>query len=214
MSVVAATIGPVTTCLLVRHGHVEGIEPKRFRGRAELPLTELGRRQAAALRDRIAREWTPDAVYTSALSRCVDTGALIGAPHGLEPQQAAGLLDIDYGQWQGLTEDEAHARWPDAWARWHEQPQTAEIPGGETLKGLAQRSLNALEGLLLRHQGQTIVVVAHDSVNRVLLLHALGLSLARYWSIRQTPCTLNVLDVVCGQLQVRTLNETGHTFGL
>lgn len=206
--------GTATVCLLVRHGHVEGIAPPRFRGRAHVSLTPLGRRQADALRDRIAREWSPVAVYASSLDRCMDTGASVGAPHGLVPQPMESFLDIDYGQWQGLTHEEVHARWPEAWARWRSMPQTAQIPGGETLQALAKRAVHALHEVLHRHRGETIVVVAHDSVNRVLLLHALDLPLQRYRSIAQAPCTLNVLDHDGASWRVRTLNETGHLLAL
>lgn len=199
-----------TTCLLVRHGHVEGIAPPRFRGHAQLPLTPLGRSQAEALRERIAREWSPVAIHASPLSRCVDTGSAIGRTANLIPQPVAGFMDLDYGQWQGLTHDEVHAQWPEAWARWRNAPQTAEIPGGESLQHMAVRAVRALHEVLHRHRGETVVVVAHDSVNRVLLLHALDLPVSRYRSIAQAPCCLNVLGYTGGRLSIRTLNETGH----
>ncbi|TAM10721.1 MAG: histidine phosphatase family protein [Nevskiaceae bacterium] len=203
-----------TTCLLVRHGHVAGITPPRFRGRIEFPLTSLGHRQAEALRDRVAHEWQPAAIYTSALGRCVETGRAIGEPLGRIPQPSEGFLDIDYGQWQGLSHEEVRTRWPDAWMCWRDQPDRAVIPDGETLEAVATRATRALHDILRQHPGKTVVVVAHDSVNRVLLLHALGLPLQRYWSIQQAPCTLNVLTCIENVLAVRTLNETGHTTGL
>ena len=70
----------MTKLILTRHGHVEGISPERFRGRAELPLTELGRREAEMTAARIAASWRPAAIYTSPMGRCVDTGAAIGKP--------------------------------------------------------------------------------------------------------------------------------------
>ncbi|HYZ41819.1 MAG TPA: histidine phosphatase family protein, partial [Stellaceae bacterium] len=90
----------MTKIILVRHGHVEGISPERFRGRADLALTAAGRRQAEATARRIQATWTPVAVYTSPLSRCRATGEAIGRPFGLSPQPIEGLIDIDYGKWQ------------------------------------------------------------------------------------------------------------------
>src|SRR5437764_6038356 len=87
----------MTKLLLVRHGHVEGISPERFRGRAELPLTATGRREAEMTAARIAASWRPAAIYTSPMSRCVDTVAAIGKPFGLAPAPMPGLNDIDYG---------------------------------------------------------------------------------------------------------------------
>lgn len=201
------------TCLLVRHGHVEGIDPPRFRGRADLPLTPLGHRQAEALRDRIAREWSPEAIYASPLRRCVHTGATVGQPASLVPGLAPELLDLDYGQWQGLTHAEVRAKWPKDWDRWQQTPQLAEFPGGETLAGLVKRVTNALHAILNAHRGQTVAIVAHDSVNRVLLLHALDLPLSRYRTLAQAPCGLNVLQFDGGRFKVVTVNETGHLLG-
>src|SRR2546423_2768297 len=70
----------MTKLILVRHGHVEGISPERFRGRAELPLTETGRREAAATAARIAASWRPAAIYTSPTGCCIATGAADGKP--------------------------------------------------------------------------------------------------------------------------------------
>jgi phosphoserine phosphatase len=92
----------MTKILLVRHGHVAGISPERFRGRADLPLTAEGRRQAEMTAQRISATWRPTAIYASPLSRAQDTGAAIGRPFGLTPTPLEGLLDIDYGEWQGI----------------------------------------------------------------------------------------------------------------
>jgi probable phosphoglycerate mutase len=99
--------------ILVRHGHVDWLAPERFRGRAELPLSELGRRQARAAAEYIAASWKPEAVYASPLGRCRETDAMIAAPFQLETQPIDGLADIDYGEWQGLTRAQAKERWPD-----------------------------------------------------------------------------------------------------
>lgn len=109
----------MTKIILVRHGHVEGISPERFRGRADLVLTAEGRRQALAAARRIQASWTPVAVYTSPLGRCRTTAEAIAEPFGLSPATLDGLIDIDYGKWQGLTPEEARAGWPDAADAWY-----------------------------------------------------------------------------------------------
>jgi probable phosphoglycerate mutase len=120
----------MTKLILVRHGHVEGISPERFRGRADLPLTETGRREAEATAKYIAASWRPAAIYTSPMGRCVDTGAAIGKALGLTPSVVLRLNDIDYGDWQGLTRDEAHARWPAEIDLWYAHPDWAALPNG------------------------------------------------------------------------------------
>lgn len=200
----------MTKIILVRHGHVEGISPERFRGRTDLVLTAEGRRQAAAAGRRIQASWTPVAVYTSPLSRCRATAEAIAEPFGLSPATLDGLIDIDYGKWQGLTPEEARAGWPDAAVTWYRAPDWAVIPGGETLQQVLARTVAALREVIGRHPDGTVVLVGHDSVNRVMLLHALGLPLSRYWRLGQDPCAINEIDFTEGSFIVRSLNETLH----
>ncbi len=153
----------MTKLILVRHGHVEGISPERLRGRAELPLTELGRREAQIT-----------------------------------------------ATWQGLTTDEARARSPDELDTWYRHPDWAAIPRGETLQQVLTRAVAALREVIRHHPDDTIVLVAHDSVNRVLLLHALELPLSRYWRFKQNPCCINELDLSADGFTILGINQTDH----
>ena len=200
----------MTKIILVRHGHVEGISPERFRGRADLMLTPEGRHQGETTARRIHATWGPAAIYTSPLSRCRATGEAIGKPLGLSPRPVDGLIDIDYGEWQGLTPDEVRNRWPEPLDTWYRAPHWAAIPGGETLQAVLARTVPALRDVIRRHLGDTVVLVGHDSVNRVILLHALDLPLSRYWRLGQAPCAINELDFSGDGFVVVSLNETSH----
>ena len=200
----------MTKLILVRHGHVEGISPERFRGRAALPLTELGRREAETTAAHVAASWRPAAIYTSPMGRCVDTGAAIGKPLGLTASAMLGLNDIDYGDWQGLTADQARARWPGELDTWYRHPDWGAIPGGETLQQVLARAVAALREVVQRHPEDAVVLVSHDSVNRVLLLHALELPLSRYWRFKQNPCCINELDFDADGFVILGINQTGH----
>jgi phosphoserine phosphatase len=204
----------MTRIILVRHGHVDWLAPERFRGRAELPLSDLGRRQAHAAAGYIAVSWKPEALYTSPLGRCRETGAAIAAPFRLEPQPIDGLADIDYGEWQGLTREQAKERWPEETERWFRAPHLAAIPGGETLTALLSRATAAARDVLRHHPDGTVVVVGHDSVNRVLLLFALDLPLSRYWYLRQDPCGVSELFFDNGSFVIGSINQTQHLSGL
>lgn len=204
----------VTRIVVVRHGHVDGIDPPRFRGCAEFPLSELGRRQAEALGRRVARGWQPDAIYTSNLSRCIDTGTAIERATGAPASVLGELADIDYGQWQGLTHDRVESLWPGPARMWFSKPDMALIPGGETLAQVLVRVMSVLHFVLLKHAGQTVVLVGHDSVNRALLLHCLGLSLSHYWQLRQTPCCVNECTFEDDSFVIQRINETGHLIGV
>jgi broad specificity phosphatase PhoE len=200
----------MTKIILVRHGHVEGISPARFRGRVDLRLTAEGQRQAEAAARRIRATWRPAGVLTSPLSRSRATAEAIAIPLGLTPGPLDGLIDIDYGQWQGLTPDEVRARWPGLLETWYRAPDWAAIPGGETLQDVLVRALSVLRDVVDRHPTDTVVLVAHDSVNRVILLHALGLALSRYWRLGQHPCAINEIDFSGDDCAVLSMNETCH----
>ncbi|CAN5922660.1 hypothetical protein BH11PSE3_BH11PSE3_06350 [soil metagenome] len=201
----------MTRILLTRHGHVDGIKPARFRGRAEIALTEHGLAQADALARRIARKWKPTAVYTSGLQRCMVTGARIAAACGIAAEVRQGLGDIDYGTWQMRTHDEVQSEMPEAYRLWHAAPQLTRFPGGESLQDVGARTADVLREMLERHATDTVVLVAHDSVNRVLLLQLLDMPLSAYGRLVQDPCTLNEIEVSgAGDVRVQRINDTSH----
>ncbi len=199
-----------TLIILVRHGQTEWNRVERFRGRADVPLNETGLAQAEATGRRIAAEWQPAAVYSSPLSRAVKTAEVIARHFNLPVQIRAGLTDIDYGQWQGLTPDEVKNRWPEIHHAWYNAPHTTRIPGGETLGELRARGMADVNELAARHAGQTIVLVGHTVINRVILLGILGLGNDRFWRLKQDTCAINVFEVEDGDFTLVSLNDTCH----
>lgn len=200
----------MTTILLIRHGEVAGITPPRFRGRDDLALTPKGVRQAEQVRDAINNRWVLNAVYCSPLSRCVRTADAIATPCKLDSIPHHGLIDTHYGTWQGLPVTEVAQRWPEDLVRWHAAPQTMRIPGGESLQDVQARAVDALNAILRAHRHGVVAVVAHDSVNRVLLCHALGLSLGSYWTLSQSPCGISEIAFADDRFAIHSINETQH----
>ena len=200
----------MTKILLVRHGHVEGIKPERFRGRQPLPLTARGRAEAQAVAKRVAGGWRLSKIYTSPLGRCVETGAAIAAACGAPTEICDDLTDIDYGAWQFKTFEEARAADPALFAAWFATPHLVRFPGGESLQDLVAHAASVLRLVLSRHPSETIVLVGHDSINRALLLQLIDQPLSAYWRIAQTPCCLNEIDVIDGKISAQRINETGH----
>lgn len=196
--------------LLVRHGHVEGIRPPRFRGRADLPLIPRGIAEANAVARRIASHWRPAKVYTSPLARCIDTGRAVASACGVEAQVLDDLIDLDYGAWQSNSYEEIQHSQPELLRAWLATPQLVRFPKGESLQDLAARGADALRFVLSRHPDDTVVLVGHDSVNRALLLQLLDQPLSSYWRLAQQPCCINEIDVVEGRIQIWRINETHH----
>ena len=196
--------------LLVRHGHVEGIEPKRFRGRADLSLTGRGKGEARAVARRIASAWSPAAIYTSPLLRCRATAAAIGEACRLETHVLDDLTDIDYGAWTSRSYDEIEALEPQRFAAWLVTPHLIRFPDGESLQDLIARAADALRFVLAHHADETIVLVSHDSLNRALLLQLLDQPLSAYWRLDQSPCCINEIDIAGGSIRILRLNDTAH----
>jgi probable phosphoglycerate mutase len=200
----------MTTIILVRHGQTEWNRIERFRGRADVPLNTTGLAQAEATGERVATKWTPVAVYSSPLSRAVRTAEAVAVHFDLPVQIHPGLADIDYGAWQGLTPGEARQRWPEMIDAWYNQPHLARIPDGEALDELRQRAMKTVKELSARHAGETIVLVGHTVINRIILLAVLGLENDRFWHIRQDTCAINVFETDQDDFTLVSLNDTCH----
>jgi probable phosphoglycerate mutase len=205
------------TLLLLRHGEVPGIAPPAFRGRLELELTERGRKQAERVAERVQAGWPHvAAIFCSPRHRTVATAEYVARRYGIAPQPLAEFDDIDYGTWQGLSHDEAKKRWPEQFSLWEGAPDCMTFPQGETLADLAARVGRGLHkvALVTHARDGVIVIVAHDSTNRVLLMQILGMHLRRYHALAQNPCCINVIDSPGPAAQVRLVNATDHLRGL
>ena len=200
----------MTQIVLVRHGQTEWNRVERFRGRFDVPLNETGLAQAAATGRRIAAEWRPVAVYSSPLTRAVQTAEAVARHFGLPVQAEPGLIVIDYGDWQGLTPDEARTRWPEIVEAWYHAPQRAHIPGGETLEQVRARGVATVRTRAARHTDQTIVLVGHTVINRAILLGIMGLNTDRFWHLRQDTCAINVFETEGDDFVLMSLNGTHH----
>ena len=200
----------MTKILLTRHGHVEGIRPERFRGRAELELTPQGLAEAQALAARIAATWKPAAVYTSALKRCVVTATFIAKACGVAMTPRKELMDIDYGAWQMRSHEEVKAEAPQAYRLWKTAPQRVRFPNGESLQDLVARAADVLRLVVERHANDTVVLVGHDSVNRAILLQLLDQPLSAYWRLQQAPATLNEIEIEGSAVRIERINDTSH----
>jgi broad specificity phosphatase PhoE len=198
--------------LLARHGETPWNAEGRYQGQIDIPLSPLGEAQALALGQRL-REVEITRAVASPLSRAQSTARYaLGAERAAMLQTDADIQEIAHGEWEGLLAAEIAERDPARLRAWRLEPDTVLMPGGESLRQVLDRSwrglLRASEGL---GEADTLLVVAHDAVNRVILCKVLGIPLSRLWSFRQAPTTLNMLegdDVE--HLEVVRLNDCAH----
>jgi len=200
--------------LLARHGETPWNRDGRYQGHTDVALSEVGEGQVRALGARV-KDLTIHRAVASPLSRARRTAELVlGESRASMLTFDDGLKEISHGAWEGMLVTEIEHSHPELLAKWKEAP-TADLPAGpnaESLQHVLTRAWPAFERAL---QGlgadETVLIVAHDAVNRVLLCRVLGLPLERVWSFRQAPATLNVLagpDVQ--RLQVVRLNDADH----
>ena len=205
----------MTRIVLVRHGQTAWNREVRFRGQADVELDEFGLQQAQATGRYLAARWPVVAVYASPLRRAMQTAEAIARAHGLTAHPLEGLLDINFGEWQGLSPDEVAQRYPALYRAWWEAPHTVRFPGGERLDDVRNRIVAALSDVIAHHPEQAVALVSHTVANRVLLCAVLGWGNDRFWRLRQETCAVNVFDAEDGgTFTIVLLNDTCHLQGL
>jgi probable phosphoglycerate mutase len=200
----------MTRIILIRHGQTAWNKVERIRGQVDIPLDEEGLAQAEATADRVASQHSPVAVYCSPLQRAVQTAQPIARLLGQQVRPVDGFNDMNFGLWQGQSPEEAAERWPALFGTWLKQPHLVTIPEGESLDLARGRSVAALHQVIQRHSGESVVIVGHTAINRVLLCAVLGIDNSNYWRIGQDTCAINVFDWNEGVFFIKTLNDTGH----
>ncbi len=201
--------------LLCRHGETPWNAQGRYQGQMDIPLSDTGESQARALGERLKDQAITKAV-ASPLSRAKRTAELaLGNRAGMLTLHR-GLAEIAHGEWEGKLAAEIRASDPARLEQWRDAPHVVKMPGGESMDEVLDRSWKAFtelaEGLGAE---DTLLLVAHDAVNRALLCKVLGLPLARLWAFRQAPATLNLLEgETVDALQVVRLNDASHVAGL
>lgn len=198
--------------LLARHGETRWNAEGRYQGQMDIPLSAVGEGQARLLGERLQDVPITRAVASPLLR------AKLTAELALQGHRAGNLLldadlqEIAHGEWEGLLASEIRERDPDLLGAWREAPESVQMPGGESLQQVLDRAwpalLRAMEGL---GDDDTLLIVAHDAVNRVLLCRILGLPLSRLWTFRQAPTTINLLEGPnADRLEVVRLNDCNH----
>jgi broad specificity phosphatase PhoE len=201
-----------TTMYLIRHGATEAnlAQPARLQGRRHNPpLARRGVRQAELTRDFLATR-PIDVCYCGPLLRAVQTASILAAPHGLSPQPLDDLTECDVGNWEGMDWQAIRFLDADGYQRFMSCPAQFGYPGGESFAEVATRATRCLEDLLTRHAGQSILVVAHDVVNRTYLAALLGLTPDHAQQVTLDNCGISVVVRNETSTTVSTLNAAFH----
>jgi len=197
---------------LVRHGATDNnrARPPRLQGRRTDPaLSDEGHEQARKT-GRLLAPCPVDAVYSSPLLRARQTAQAIAEPHDLAVQVLDELIEVDVGDWEGRAWDEIEKTDPEAYRAFMTDASVHPYLGGENLQTVLDRVTPALEKLMAENLGRVIVAAAHNVVNRVYLAPLLGLAPARYRSVPQDNCGVNLLCYRDAKVKVVTVNAVFH----
>jgi broad specificity phosphatase PhoE len=195
--------------LAVRHGATEWSQARRFTGARDVPLTAHGRLQAEAVAQALAGT-TVSAIYTSPLERARMSAEVIAKPHRLEPIIEPAFREMAFGAWEGLTRDELAVRCPADASAWASAPERVTPAQGEALTDVDARVREALAGLVDQHRGETVIVVSHAVVLRLIVLAALGLGPERLWSVDASPAGITEIEYSDGWATVHRMNTLTH----
>jgi probable phosphoglycerate mutase len=204
--------------LLVRHGETDWNREGRFQGQIDIPLNANGRCQAEAA-GRFLAPVTIDRAYTSCMARPRQTAEAILACHpGVPLTSSTGLVEIGHGLWEGRLEQEIAEGWPQLLADWKRAPETVQMPEGENLQQVWERSLATWGRIAVSLRAdETALVVAHDAVNKTIVCGLLGLQPADIWAIKQGNGGVTVIDYPegpAGRPVVAAMNLTQHLGGV
>jgi ribonuclease H / adenosylcobalamin/alpha-ribazole phosphatase len=201
--------GEPTTTVLLRHGQTPMSVQKRYVGRSDVPLTDLGVRQAVAAAKRLASAGL-DVIVTSPLRRAVQTAEEVAAATGAPVVADEGFRETDFGAWEGLTFAEVRGRWPAEMTAWLADPAVAP-PGGESFTEVSERVTAALLRVLAARDRQAVLIVSHVTPIKMLVAKALLAPPAGLFRMHLDVAALSEIDWYAdGTAVLRSFNDTGH----
>jgi len=198
----------MTQIILARHGETEWNVEEVFRGRIDIELNETGVKQAQLLSEYLS-DLKIDAVYSSPLKRALKTAETIASYHKLNAEIAPGLIDFNYGEWQGLAHQEVKDRYKELYAEWVNSPDQVKMPNGESLDYVRKRAMGVVSDVIAKYEG-TVILVSHRVVNKVLICALLGLGNSHFWNIKQDTCGITTFTYQNGRFVLTKHNDTSY----
>ena len=174
--------------ILIRHGETTWNVEGRYQGQEDIPLSPKGIAQGKAV-GLALKDISIDAAVSGPLSR---------------------ITEISHGRWEGVHADEIKKSYPKEFELWHNRPEQVQMPGGESLEDVRKRVRAAFDDYAAIYQGKTLLVAAHDAVNKVILCDLMGLGMEHFWHFKQDNACINVIEEHEKSWRLVTLNATTH----
>ncbi len=199
----------MTNIYLVRHGQTAWNKEEIFRGRSNVPLDETGLREAE-LAAGFFRGLEISAIYSSPLLRASQTAGKIADGVSLTVKPLEGIIDMSFGAWEGRPLRDVKENDAERYRQWLEEPHRLRLPGGESLNEVRERSMAAVEWVSGRHSEESVILVSHRVVNKVILCAILGLDNSHFWQLGQDTTAINLIRFRHGKYTLSLMNEACH----
>jgi alpha-ribazole phosphatase len=196
----------MTRVWLIRHGEPAEESKNRCYGSLDIGLSEKGRRQMKEVSGHLKNE-AASAIYTSPSSRARESASILTSSQSCSIEIVADFREMDFGAFEGLTYDEIAARYPDLYRQWMETPTEIRFPNGETFTEMRTRVLRAFEEILSEREGQTVMIVSHGGVNRILIAWALQMPGSNIFRLAQDYAAMNLISFAGQTPCVQFLNR-------
>lgn len=197
--------------ILVRHGETTWNIEGRYQGQEDTPLSQRGLQQGQLLAEAL-KNIPVDLCISSPLQRSYQTCKFCADLHQLPVATDMRLTEINHGLWEGVLAADIAKQYPAEFALWHTQPHLVQMPGigGETLEDVRRRVREAFDEYTQKYDGKTMLVAAHDAVNKAIICDLLGLGMEHFWQIKQDNTCINVLEYNNGTWRLVLLNSVNH----
>lgn len=199
---------------IVRHGETAWNIEGRFQGQIDIPLNNVGKKQALRVAERL-KSVRFDAIFTSHLSRAQFTAETIASDSNCTNIIVDDrIIEINHGAWEGCLADEVKTKWGDSLVQWHTTPEVVTMPGvgGESLNDIRKRVTNFIYELKSKYKNSdNILVVSHDAVIKVLLCIMLDMPLSSFWKFQIPNCSISIIELNKDkQPRIALLSDTSH----
>lgn len=182
----------MTELYIVRHGETDSNTRMACLGHTDVPMNENGAKQVRLLAKSLVNiEF--DAVYVSPLTRTVDTAAAIKKKAPMT--MSYGLIERDYGDWEGMNFAEIEEKYPEEYRKWRENWIDFVLPGGESAAEHQKRVNEIMDKIVLENTGKRVLIVTHLGTARHIISHLLGLSAEQSWRFTLDNAKAAVIDI-------------------
>ncbi len=197
--------------ILVRHGYSKGNKDSMFTGHMDVPLIDVGFKQAELVSDYILENFKVDAIYSSPMSRSSETVRKVADTLNLPIILDKGLIEIHGGDWEGVTFEDIAKRDPEFFKHWWENKGVVRCPNGESMEDAGKRAMVALKKICEENDGKTLVIASHGGVIRSLQCLLLGVDMNNFNSIPWMPnASISILEYENGKFNPIKFGITEH----